>query len=170
MTRLAASFRNMVWSIRLYRRKIKESELKYRSLFASGPDPILVVNQQSLQILDANPRVEETYGYTKQELKDLSYNTIQPDFETSTLKTFESPFERGQCVYLPKVIQYRKNGEPFYVNLHACPISYKGSLAIIIAANDITELMEKDAQLIQASKMKTLGEMSAGIAHELNQP
>lgn len=170
VTRLAASFRNMVWSIRLYRRKIKESELKYRSLFASGPDPILVVNQQSLQILDANPRVEETYGYTRQELKDLSYNTIQPDFETSTLKTFESPFESGQCVYLPKVIQYRKNGEPFYVNLHACPISYKGSLAIIIAANDITELMEKDAQLIQASKMKTLGEMSAGIAHELNQP
>jgi two-component system NtrC family sensor kinase len=35
---------------------------------------------------------------------------------------------------------------------------------------DITEMIEKDAQLIQASKMKTLGEMSAGIAHELNQP
>ena len=31
-------------------------------------------------------------------------------------------------------------------------------------------MIEKDAQLIQASKMKTLGEMSAGIAHELNQP
>jgi len=30
--------------------------------------------------------------------------------------------------------------------------------------------VEKDAQLIQASKMKTLGEMSAGMAHELNQP
>jgi C4-dicarboxylate-specific signal transduction histidine kinase len=31
-------------------------------------------------------------------------------------------------------------------------------------------MVEKDAQLIQASKMKSLGEMSAGIAHELNQP
>jgi len=31
-------------------------------------------------------------------------------------------------------------------------------------------MVEKDNQLIQASKMKTLGEMSAGIAHELNQP
>jgi C4-dicarboxylate-specific signal transduction histidine kinase len=30
--------------------------------------------------------------------------------------------------------------------------------------------VEKDSQLIQASKMTTLGEMSAGIAHELNQP
>jgi histidine kinase len=30
--------------------------------------------------------------------------------------------------------------------------------------------MERDAQLFQATKMKTLGEMSAGIAHELTQP
>lgn len=170
VTRLAASFRNMVWSIRLYRRKLKESELKYRSLFASGPDPILVIDHQSLKILDANPRAEETYGYPLTELVGKSLCEIDPDFENSTLKVFESPFEHGQCVYLPKVIQYRKKNEPFYVNLHACPISYRGRQAIIMAANDITELIEKDAQLIQASKMKTLGEMSAGIAHEINQP
>ena len=40
----------------------------------------------------------------------------------------------------------------------------------MLASTDITEMVEKDAQLIQASKMKSLGEMSAGIAHELNQP
>jgi len=76
----------------------------------------------------------------------------------------------GSCVYGTKIIHYRKGAVPFFVNLHACPISYKGTQAIIIAATDITEMIEKDAQLIQASKMKTLGEMSAGIAHELNQP
>jgi two-component system, NtrC family, sensor kinase len=41
---------------------------------------------------------------------------------------------------------------------------------VIFSATDVTGLVEKDAQLIQASKMKTLGEMSAGMAHELNQP
>ncbi|MFP5239883.1 MAG: sensor histidine kinase, partial [Acidobacteriota bacterium] len=41
---------------------------------------------------------------------------------------------------------------------------------VIFSATDVTDLVEKDAQLIQASKMKTLGEMSAGMAHELNQP
>jgi histidine kinase len=54
--------------------------------------------------------------------------------------------------------------------MHACPISYGGNRAIIVAVTDITEMMEKDAQLVQAAKMKTLGEMSAGIAHEINQP
>ncbi|MBA4357023.1 MAG: PAS domain-containing sensor histidine kinase, partial [Desulfovibrio sp.] len=74
------------------------------------------------------------------------------------------------CLYHPKVLHYKKGNKPFYVNVHACPISYKGRHAIIIAVTDITEMIEKDAQLIQAGKMKSLGEMSAGIAHELNQP
>jgi C4-dicarboxylate-specific signal transduction histidine kinase len=56
------------------------------------------------------------------------------------------------------------------VNVRACPGIYQGREVIILATNDVTESMEKDAQLIQASKMKSLGEMSAGIAHELNQP
>jgi histidine kinase len=31
-------------------------------------------------------------------------------------------------------------------------------------------MLEKESQLLQANKMTSLGEMSAGIAHELNQP
>ncbi len=40
----------------------------------------------------------------------------------------------------------------------------------IVSASDITELKFSQAQLVQASKLATLGEMSTGIAHELNQP
>ena len=56
------------------------------------------------------------------------------------------------------------------MNVHACPAPYEDKNALIVATTDISEMVEKDSQLIQASKMTTLGEMSAGIAHELNQP
>ncbi len=165
------SFRNMVWSIKLYRRRLRESEEKYRSLFVSGPDPILVVDAQTYQILDANPRAEEVYGYTREELAKLPYTALDQDFPSNCLVRFEQASERGStCIYCSKLIHYRKDGLPIYVNLHACPISYRNRQAYIIASADVTEMIEKDAQLIQASKMKTLGEMSAGIAHELNQP
>ena len=46
-----------------------------------------------------------------------------------------------------------------------------GELIRMVGANwDITEKRENELKLIQASKMSTLGEMSSGIAHEINNP
>jgi histidine kinase len=47
---------------------------------------------------------------------------------------------------------------------------YRDTPVYIITTNDITERIQTEQQLMQASKMATLGEMSAGVAHELNQP
>ncbi|WP_272701162.1 ATP-binding protein [Desulfovibrio sp. Fe33] len=165
---LGDSFRNMVWSIKLYRRRLRESEEKYRSLFDSGPDPIFVVDCATSRIRDANPRATELYGYPMDELIGLDFLQLGPEHNTVCLDYFAEI--GGGCVYYPKRLHYKNGGEPFFVNMHACPISYRGKQAIIIAVTDITELIEKDAQLIQAGKMKSLGEMSAGMAHEINQP
>ncbi len=175
---LADSFRNMVWSIRLYRKRLQESEGKYRSLFDSGPDPIFVVDCTDLRILDANPRAVEMYGYTRAELDGLPLTVLGGDTVRECSAVFDTVFDptseggdaAGGCLNIPKAMQVRKDGSVFHVNLHACPISYRGRPAIIVSTTDITEMMDKDAQIIQAAKMKSLGEMSAGVAHELNQP
>lgn len=167
VVQLADSFRNMVWSIRLYRHRLRESEEKYRSLFDSGPDPVFVVDCSDGTIVDANPRTEELYGYSRSELKGMPFEALAAEDGKVCAQQLDG---EGGCAYFPKVIHYRRQGEPFFVNMHACPISYRGRHAIIVGVTDITEMIEKDAQLIQAGKMKSLGEMSAGIAHELNQP
>lgn len=224
VTQLADSFLNMVWSIRLYRKRLQESELKYRSLFDSAPNPIFVVDCNTETILDANPRAEELYQYPLEELFGMSFQNLGQDHikeclisiwpygngdqsgESALLMNIETSKEHSisvnrelsidgdasknggnskegrtfpdssgsnhprDYVYYPKILHLKNGGIPFYVNMHACPISYGGTQAIVIAITDITEMMEKDAQLVQAAKMKTLGEMSAGIAHEINQP
>jgi histidine kinase len=167
---LADSFMSMVWSIRLYRKRLQESEMKYRSLFDSGPDPIFVVDSNTDLILDANPRAEELYEYLKGELLGLPFTKLGHEGVREFLASIDDAGTSTGCVYYPKILHYKKGDHPFYVNMHACPISYGGTQAIIVAVTDITEMMEKDAQLVQAAKMKTLGEMSAGIAHEINQP
>jgi PAS domain S-box-containing protein len=170
VAQLADAFYNMIWGIRLYRRRLRESEKKYRSLFDSGPDPIFVVNHQTFDIIDANPRAVEIYGYRREELIGKSFTDLAPEHSQEYFQSLQTQEDVQRLVTYPKALHYKKGHKPFYVNLHACNITYKGQPAIVLASTDITEMVEKDAQLIQASKMKSLGEMSAGIAHELNQP
>ena len=47
---------------------------------------------------------------------------------------------------------------------------YGAGHVVIATTTDITEVVEKETQLIQAGKMTTLGVMAAGMAHEINQP
>ncbi len=170
VAQLADSFHNMVWSIKLYRQRLSESEEKYRSLFDSGPDPIFVLDAETMRIIDANPRTVELYGYTVTELIGRSFEHFGPDYAKVTPEDLEKNTADHGCMFYPKLRSFKKNRDEFYVNLRSCAISFKSRPAVIIAATDVTDMIEKDIQLIQASKMKSLGEMSAGIAHELNQP
>lgn len=171
VAQLTDSFNNMVTSIKLYRTRLQESEEKYRSLFHSGPDPIFVLDRNTFEILDANPSAEKTYGYTKSELLGTPFRELVPEYEEAYLRGSEDKSLDDLSLGISHRAGSRKKGNLlFYVNVHACPTLYKEREAIIVATNDITEIMEKDAQLIQASKMTALGEMSAGVAHELNQP
>jgi PAS domain S-box-containing protein len=148
-----------------------ESEEKYRSLFDSGPNPIFVLDQPSLKIIDVNPAAIETYGYAKEELVGRSFNELG-EFELQVQElVLDAAFGWPQtCLVNQKVRHYKKDGTPIYLRVKACPIRFNDRQGIILAATDITEAMEKDAQLFQATKMQTLGEMSAGMAHELTQP
>ncbi len=69
----------------------------------------------------------------------------------------------------------RKNGSPQELKQGGQHVlltvqSAVDGIGVVRSAQDITQLRHSEHQLIQASKMATLGEMATGIAHELNQP
>jgi histidine kinase len=171
LVQLERSLRNMTIRLRSSEAGLRDSEKKYRSLFDSGPNPIFVVDKKTIEIMDANKSAQKTYEYCKEELIGKPFSDLGP-FEDGTAPVSDPV--RGLTpkgyTFSQKVRHEKKGKKPFYVNVHSCPVLYGEKEAIIIVTTDITEMMEKDAQLIQACKMTSLGEMSAGIAHELNQP
>jgi len=171
---LAYSFNNMTQRLRLSRKNLRESEDKYRSLFNSGPNPIFVFDRKTLEILDINPSAEETYSYLKEQMAGKFFNDLgrfeYEDQEKNPVEIVKKGWPKGYILNT-NVSYYPINAsQPYYLRAKICPTEYKDRDALILAVTDITEMVEQEVQLIQASKMTTLGQMSAGIAHELNQP
>ncbi len=149
--------------------KYKKSEEKYRSLFNNNPNPIFIIDRQTLEILDINHRVEDDYGYSKADLLGTAFQEIGEKQDQSVRQGLLD-LKKGESLLLTKKRHFKKSGQAFYVNIKVVNATYSHRDVLIASATDITESVEKETQLIQAGKLATLGTMAAGMAHEINQP
>ncbi len=146
-----------------------KSEAKYRSLFNNDPNPIFIISHKSLEIVDINERAQECYGYCRHEMQGMSFLSLGEPDDREVQYGFEH-LPLGQSILLAKRRHFRKGGRSFYVNISVSHARYGEGDVLIASTADVTESIEKETQLIQASKMTTLGMMAAGMAHEINQP
>ncbi len=149
--------------------QVVKSEEKYRTLFNSDPHPIFILDSHTFEILDTNKRAQDTYGYSQKELLGIPFLKLGEEGEEELAEGLQN-LATDQSMLFTKKRHYRKGQRPFYVNVNISSAKYGESNVVIASTTDITESVEKETQLIQASKMTTLGQMAAGIAHEINQP
>jgi PAS domain S-box-containing protein len=145
--------------------ELEKSEKKYHAIFSNIPNPVFVLTLGDFTILDCNTSVRDVYGYHETELIQTSFlNLFLPE---------ERPLYSGRMMTTKEFNQVRhlhQSGRMLFVNIRISPSEYSGRKVLLITTSDITKRLEAEQQLIQASKMATLGEMATGIAHELNQP
>jgi histidine kinase len=109
--------------------------------------------------------VEKVYGCSKDYATKRSFLDMfsEEDIDYYALKLRTSTF-LGQAKHKTQ------DGGTLYVNIRISPSEYNGQRVLLVTTSDITKRLETEQQLLQASKMATLGEMATGVAHELNQP
>jgi histidine kinase len=145
--------------------KLASSEKKYHAVFDNIPNPIFVVDLEALTILNCNDSVKTVYGYEKEELINTSFMTL---FRKEEIENYIGKIKTSREITQAKNVH--KNGSLLFVNIRISPAEYEGKSVFLITTSDITKRLQIEQQLIQASKMATLGEMATGVAHELNQP
>jgi histidine kinase len=145
--------------------KLEKSERKYHEIFNHIPNPVFVLDFDSLEVLDCNKSVTAVYGLTRPEILGRSFlDLFLPEERSQYALDFRTASELNQIKHL------HKDQRRIVVNIRISPGEYPGRKVLLVTTSDITKRLETEQNLIQASKMATLGEMATGIAHELNQP
>ena len=150
-------------------RELRRSEERYRTMFDADPNPIFIMDISTFKILDINTTALNCYGYSRNEFLAMNFLDLGCDKDPELMEELKN-ISSSRSNFYPKRIHERKGGDYFYVNIHISPVRFMERDFLIATTTDITENVEKEAQLIQAGKMATLGTMAAGMAHEINQP
>ncbi|HUZ81603.1 MAG TPA: ATP-binding protein [Gaiellaceae bacterium] len=135
------------------------------ALFNSMPIPLTVVNASSNQLVSANQAFVDLVGYELDEISGLT-----PPFPWWDPEEDRKPgFEPGSVF---RRVYRRRDGRPLPVEVlsHGIPGDDGTPVLLLGVITDLSEKRRLDQQLVQSGKLAAIGELAAGVAHEINNP
>jgi len=158
----------------------KDGHDLFRLATESSLSGVLLVNDQGNIIL-VNSQVEKLFGYHREELVGKPVEILVPERFASQhsahrAKFLATPTTRAMGAGR-ELFARRKDGSEFPVEIGLNPIQTPGGVVVLATVVDISprKVAEEEArrsreQVELLSRVSLLGEMTASLAHELNQP
>lgn len=178
-------------------RKKVEAEIQEKQHFIeritdSSPSTIYIYDLEKQQNVYTNHEIAAILGYSRQEIKEMGNNLLANTLHPEDLEKVVSSFQEtavsedgeiNESEYRVKQVngEYRwlygrdtvftrnQDGKVTQILGVATDITER-KLAEIELQNTLDKLKTTQAQLIQSEKMSSLGQMVAGVAHEINNP
>lgn len=157
-------------------RQLRESEERYRALFEQARDGIGLIRLSDYHLIDANSKACQILGVRQQDCvnrdirKLLGPGTPNVQPELMMAPNSHPSGESELTIQQPE-------GERLPVAVSFTPLSTDGEELMIMSLRDLSvrkkleaEREEMQHQLYQSSKLASIGELSAGVAHEINNP
>ena len=144
--------------------ELKDYEERFRRLFETSKDGLLLIDKQTGNIVNVNPALVAMSGHRSEEcigkkLQDIGLLKEIGDFKETIQELIQTGF-----INYENVIAETKQGQLIDVDIHLV------DRASFIQCNvrDITERKKLSAQLLQSQKMEAIGHLVGGIAHDFN--
>jgi len=155
---------------------LRESETRFRQIFHQSEDAIFFMKPGGCEVIDANVKAENIFGYSKAELQDGGFQLVCASADPPVLARDIGGIAAGRAARQDFVCR-RKDGQEIMVSLRGRMMLLQGVPVTYCTFRDVTERVrmeertrEIQARLIQTNKMTSLGLMVSGVAHEINNP
>ena len=161
---------NLEMMVELRTKELFESEKKYRRLFEDSKDMVYICNKNG-EVIEINHTGLEILGYdSKEDLQPLTLEAVFRDKKEA--QNYRQTLINQGFIKDYEVEFKKKDGEIINMLITASAIldeseEFGGCEGM---AKDVTALRRVTERLIESQKMATVGQLAAGVAHEINTP
>lgn len=145
---------------------LRLSQERFRKIFESSPNLMSIRSLKDSRYLDVNESWLRFTGYQYDEIQALDNEIFMPVDKEGKLqdRDYTEPARNVR-------INYRtKSGELRVGLLSSEIIELEGEQCLLNVVTDITEQVQMEAEMVRLDRMNLIGEMAAGIAHEIRNP
>ena len=150
------------------------------ALMEAAADAIIIIDGQGV-ILRFNPAAESMFGYASDEVLGRNVSMLMPETQSRSHDGYIRNYrETGTARIIGKgreVTGLRGDGSSFPMHLSVGEIRRSGEAHFVGIVRDLSDfraaqeqVRRLEEQLLHADRLVILGELTAGIAHEINQP
>ena len=149
-----------------YLEAIQRESAKYRALMEGAADLLLVVDPESGLVRECNARARESFG----ESFDLAAIVEETDLPRLRSAIREASQGAGFAASLPEIRLRGRGGRTLVADARLAGIALERERVVHVALRDLTLQKEMEKKLQIHERLSSIGLLTAGVAHEINNP
>lgn len=155
-------------------KELQRSEERKSAILASALDGIVSMDADG-KITEFNPAAEAIFRRRRKDVigSELAEMLIPEEFREPHRHGLAQFLQTGRSRVMNERIEVpsiRSDGERFPAELSIAPVHLDDSICFTAFVRDIGEKKQLEADLAHAQKMESIGQLAAGVAHEINTP
>jgi len=161
---------NFLAEQKLHEEALRLYEERFHKIFHHSSSSLTINSLNSGKFIDVNECCLKLHGYTRDEFIGHSALDLNIWVDINQRAKFYQELEEKGFAHNFEIQSYTKSGEIFDSLLSGVVIELNGEKCVSGTKTDITELRQFQRELSRINSLNLIGEMAAGIAHEIRNP
>jgi PAS domain S-box-containing protein len=153
------------------RKVMEERAIGLANIMAECPTEIYAFDTDRLRLIELNRAACKSSGFNCDFYRSYSFADINQLLNAETLNsTFMQLLDGSRKQLDYETLHRRCDGSAYPVHVSVMSTELEGQRVYVACATDLTEYKQLEVKLAQSQKLESIGQLAAGIAHEINTP